>query len=102
MAHILPSETFATCDGIIFCLFKWLNTVTNGFALTGMLIAFSVAIFLATTNRFGGTRAYGFGAFVGLIGAIWIATMQLMPWWIASIFILNGCIGFVAMILNER
>lgn len=102
MAHPLPTTTLDQCNGAVYCLFKWLDTVTNGFAMSGMLFSFQIVLFMASSNRFGTTRAFGFAAIVGLLGATFLATAKLMPWWFASIFILVGAVGFAALILNER
>lgn len=102
MAHILPGETLDTCSsGLFYCFNKWAYDVTQGAFHILMLLAFCVAIYMATA-RLSSTRAFGYASFVGMLGAIWFAIMQFMSWWIASAFILVGIIGIVGMILNEK
>lgn len=101
MAFPTPGEVTATCTGFFTCMAEWANAVTQGFFWTAMLIGFSFVMFMAT-QRFGSARSFGFASIVGLLGAIWLATLQLMPWEYASIFILTGVVGFVVLILQER
>lgn len=101
-SHILPTEILTTCsDGFLYCFAEWAGVVTGGAFWVFALLAFSVAILLATI-RFGTVKAFGFGSFVGMIGGIWFAVLQLIPWWIASTFILIGVIGLAMMILSEK
>lgn len=100
--HALPSEILTTCtDGFLYCFALWASTVTGGAFWIFALLAFSVAIMMATM-RFGSVKAFGFASFVGMIGGIWFAVLQLIPWWIASSFILIGVIGLAMMIISER
>jgi len=100
--HTLPTEIFTTCtDGFVWCFANWAYVVTSGMFWTFMLIAFSIVLMIATI-RMGTARAFGYGSFVGMIGAIWFAIMKLMPWSIASAFILVGAIGIIMMIISEK
>jgi len=104
LAHALPTATIKTCEetnGMLYCFSQWAYTVTNGTFWFFMLLAFSIAIGVAS-SRLGTTRAFGFASFVGMMGAIWFAVMQLMAWWVASGFILVGVIGLASMILSEK
>lgn len=102
MAHQLPAQLMTTCsEGFFYCFGQWAFNVTLGWFWTFALMAFSVAIFMAT-SRLGTTRAFGFASFVGMLGSVWFATLNFMPWWIASIFILTGVIGLATMIMSER
>jgi len=56
---------------------------------------------MASIN-YGRVRAYCFASSIGMLGSIWLATMQLMPWWIATLFIVAGCFGIGAMTISER
>ena len=99
--HTLPSELMRTCsDGMTSCMSQWAYDVTNGLFFVLALLAFSVAILLAT-GRFGSKRSFGYASFVGMLGSVWLAIMQLMSWWIASAFILVGIIGIVIMIMDD-
>lgn len=98
--HALPTN-FENCDGLLYCIADWASDVTLGMFWAIILLAFSVIIFIGS-QRFGSARAFGFASFSGMIGSIFLATLQLIPWWIASIFILMGLVGFGVMILNEK
>lgn len=102
MAHVLPSQILSTCDkGIFYCFADWANDVTSGAFWALMLLAFAFVIFMATL-RFGTHRAFSFGSWVGLIGGIWLAIMQLIAWWVASAFILVGVVGIAVSMMMER
>jgi len=101
-SHELPTEILRTCnDGMLYCFAEWAYQVTDGMFWTFMLLGFVFALFIAT-SRLGSTKAFGYASFVGMLGSIWFAVMQLMPWWIASAFILTGVIGLVMMVLSEN
>jgi len=102
MVHPLPTTSLRECtEGTFYCLSQWASTVTTGAFWVMMLLAFCFAIFMATI-RFGGTRAFGFGSFVGMIGGIFFAILGLMAWWIASVFIIIGVIGLAILFLAEK
>jgi len=102
MAHPLPTDVLTTCtDGLLYCFAKWASLVTTGAFWMFALLGFCFALFMATI-RFGTPKAFGFASFVGLIGAVWLAVLQLIPWWIASTLILIGGIGLVVVILSKR
>ena len=50
----------------------------------------------------GNTRSFGFSSIAGLFGSLFLVTLQLMTWSIASMFILVGGVGLVTKVLNER
>ena len=101
-SHLLPTQVLRTCtDGMFICFSRWAYNVTGGLFWTLMLLGFAFAIYMATA-RLGNARAFGFGAFTGMVGSIFLATLQLMPWWTASAFILSGVIGIAMMILSKR
>ena len=98
----LPTQMMTTCtDGILYCFSKCAGDVTTGLFWVLALLTFMVVIFLAAA-QFGSIRAFGFAAFVGLVGGIWLSIITLIPWWIGSIFIIVGIIGIVVMIISER
>lgn len=101
MAYILPTNLYENCDGVLYCMLDWANTTTDGLFMPAMLLGF-VAIMFIATQRFGTPRSFGFSAVFGAFGAMWLATAQLMAWWVSSLFILVGGIGFAVMLLNER
>jgi len=102
MVHELPTTALRSCsEGTFYCLSKWASDVTVGAFWVFMLLAFCVALFMATI-RFGGTRAFGFAAFAGMVGGVFFAVLNLMAWWVASIFIIIGVIGLGIMFLAEK
>lgn len=101
MPSQLPTDITETCDGFFYCMGLYLKDVTGGLFWAGALLAFAVVLFVAS-SPFGRARAFGFAAMVGLLGAIWLAVLQFITWWVASVFILSGVVGFVVLIMNER
>lgn len=103
MVNELPTYTnvMTDCDGLFYCLAKWAYTATEGMFWALMLLGFGVMIFIAS-QRFGTPRAFGFASIACLFAAIFLATMQLMAWWISSVFIIVGVIGLATLIMNER
>jgi hypothetical protein len=101
MAFALPPEVMATCNGFVYCMAKWAYLVTNGTFWMFLLLGFCAVLYI-TTQRLGGARAFGFASIVGLLGAIWLVTLQLMSWTWASAFILAGAIGIAVMLISDR
>ena len=102
MAHELPTKMVRDCtDGLFYCFSEWAGDVTLGAFWIFALLAFCFATFMATM-RFGTTKAFGFASFVGLLGGVFLAVLKLIPWWIASTFIIIGVIGLAVMFLSER
>lgn len=100
--HPMPTEFIRSCsDGFFYCFGSWAYSVTGGFWWTALLAAFCVALFAATA-RFGTPRAFGFASVTGLLGALFMATMNLIPWSFASMFILAGALGIAIMLLSDR
>lgn len=100
--HTMPAELLRDCtEGTFWCISDWANNVTQGMFWLLVLLAFTIVIYMST-YRLGTNRAFGFGSFVGMIGAIWFAIMGLLDWSIATAFILVGVVGIVGMIMSER
>ena len=100
--HELPTKMARDCtDGLFYCFSNWAGDVTFGAFWIFALLAFCFALFMATM-RFGATKAFGFASFVGLLGGVFLAVLKLIPWWIASTFIIIGVIGLAVMFLSER
>lgn len=100
--HSLPTNILDTCsDGFFYCFATWASNVTTGMYWTFALLTFCSILFVATL-RFGSPRAFGFASFVGLLGGVWLSTLQLIPWWTGSTFIIVGAIGMVTLVLNEK
>ena len=101
-SHLLPSNLLTGCDeGTFYCISLWASNVTGGAFWVFMLLGFCIAIFMAT-SRLGNTRAFGYASFVGMNGAIFLAIAVLIPWWIASIYILVGVIGIASMVMAGK
>ena len=101
MAHPLPTNITGDCDGFLYCMARWTYDVSQGRAFVMFLLGFCIVLFIAS-QRFGTPRAFGFASVAGILGAIFLATMQLIQWWIASIFVIVGGLGFVVLIMNQR
>lgn len=99
MAYTLNFDN--TCEGFLYCWAKWINDNTSGFAWTSILLGFVVFIFIAS-QRFGTSRSYGFSAIVGMLGAVYLVILNLISYWVATIFIINGVLGFVFLINMEK
>ena len=100
--HPTPSDIMVNCDGLFYCFAVWANAATNGTFFALMLAGFGAILIMATQRIYGYTRAFGFGSFSCALGAIWLATMHLLAWWIASLFILIGAVGMAALVMQER
>lgn len=101
--HTLPTDVLDSCtDGFIYCYSRWSSDVTTGLFWFLALFSFTLVLFLATTGRYGTPRAFGFASFVGLIGGIWLAVLQLIPWWVGSTFIIVGVIGLAGMFISDK
>lgn len=101
MTFDYPSTYIDGDESLLHGFAQWAYSVTGGRFWTFMLIGFSVVLMIVT-SRFGTARSFAFGGVVGLLGSIFLAIMGLMPWWVASIFILLGAFGIAGMILSER
>lgn len=97
----LPADLISTHGGLIYGLAKWAYIVTDGLFWAVILIGFCVVLFMGTV-RFGNVRAFSFASVAGLLASIMLATLQLLDWWFATIFILVGLVGFAGIILSER
>lgn len=100
----LPSSILKNCDGFsgfFYCFSRWSNLVTGGLFWFMLLIGFVIVIFMGSL-RFGVNRAFGFASTVGLLAAMWLATIDLIQWNIASGFIILGVIGLAVMLLSDN
>lgn len=99
--HQLPQDLTGNGKGLLQGFTQWAYNVTDGLFWLLALLVFCI-ILMISTSKFGMPRSFGFASFVGAIGATFFAIAQLLPWAVASIFIIVGFIGFAVMILNER
>lgn len=100
MAHTLPSD-LTSSYGLMEGMARWAYDVTHGAFWSLMLLGFCFVLFVAT-SRFNTTRALNYAAVSGMLGAIFLASISLMPWWIASAFILAGAIAIAASIMQGK
>lgn len=99
MAYTLDFVT--NCEGFFYCWAVWLNNNTNGFAFTAFLIAFAAFLFLAS-QKFGTVRAYAFASIAAMLASLFLVTINLVTWWVTTIFIFNGLFAFIALINMEK
>lgn len=99
--HTLPGQLGADNSTAFIGLAEYVYDVTSGFFWTSALLAFCVVCYIAT-SKLDTPRSYGFASFVGLVGAMMLAILQLMPWGIASAFIINGLVGLAVLLISER
>jgi len=102
--HTLPGTFMQSCtaanDGFMYCMASYLFTVTDGVYWAAMLLGFGIAMMVATI-RLGPKKAFGFVSFIWIQGAMMLAIMELMTWYIASAFIIVGIIGLGLMFVRE-
>lgn len=99
--HQLPTNLQEGCDGVLLCMSRWSYDVTGGMWWTILFLAFLIVLFLAT-QRFGTRRAFGFSSFVSIVGSLFLATLQLMPYWLAAAFILSGVVGLAVLVMGSE
>lgn len=92
----LVNETQGLGEGIA----NWAYNVTFGTFWSLLLLGFCIVLWMSS-YRYGQERSIGFASITGLLGALILVTLGLMPWWIASIFIICGAIGLTYMIVNK-
>ncbi len=100
----LPSSILKDCDGFsgfFYCMSRWSNDVTGGVFWFMLLFGFVIVLFLGSL-RFGTNRAFGFASVVGLLASMWLATIDLIQWNVASGFIIAGVIGISIMLLSDK
>ena len=99
--HTLPSQLSTECtDGLMYCFSQWAHEVSQGAFWLLALISFGIVVFMATV-RFGTHRAFGFSGFVLMMGAVFLAVLQFLAWWAASVFILIGVIAIASMFIRD-
>lgn len=98
---VFNTDIFGSCTGLLYCLSTWANSVTSGFFWTLVLGGMCVIIFMVA-SRYGNARAFGFAGVTAMFGGLFLAVTTLIPWKIASIFIIVGAIGIVSMRVSER
>ena len=94
------TDMFTGCDGLFICMAQWANTVTDGWFWVLMTIGLGTVLFMAT-YRFGVNRAFGFASFIAGSISITLIFLNLMQWYVASIFIGIMILGIVVMRMIE-
>lgn len=100
-AHPLPIDLTDDDKGMMQGIADWGYTVTNGMFFVMLLIGFCIVLFIAA-SRYSTDRAFGYAGITGIFGSLMLATLGLMTWWFATIFIIAGIVGVVSMILSRR
>lgn len=100
-AHQLPSDLYNDSTGILTGTATWANNVTYGWFWAAMLFTFCVVLFFAA-SRYTSERAFGYASVSGMLGAIFMITLNLMTWKVGAIFIFAGILGLVWMILRKE
>ncbi len=101
MAHQLPTDLMANGTGLFEGMANWAYTVTNGLFWFLLLLGFCVVLGWAA-SVYSTDRAFGYAGVTGIFGSMMLATLGLMSWWIATIFILAGIISIAAMIMSKK
>lgn len=96
MAFPLPTDLVNGTIGLIGGIASWAYIVTNGWFWVALLATFWVVLFIST-SRYSTDRAFGFASVSGMLGSFFLVTLNLMSWWVASIFIILGILGIVWM-----
>lgn len=100
MAWDLPTTALNGTSGLMTGLATWSYSVTGGWFFVMLLFGFCVVLYIAA-SRYTSERAFGYATTTGMLGAIPLLTLNLMSWWMASIFILLGVIGIIWMIIKR-
>lgn len=100
MPHPLPTDLTNSSTGLFEGMAIWAYEVTNGIFWAAMLLGFCVVMWIAT-SRYSNDRAFGYAGIIALFGSTILATLTLMTWWLASIFILAGALGVAYMVVNK-
>lgn len=96
----MPTNFIKNCDGFIYCYANWVYNATDGMFFAIALASFCVILMFAT-GFLGWKRAFGFGSFIGMLGAVYFLILNLLSWYLASGFIIVGIIGIVMMVISE-
>lgn len=98
--HALPTDLIDDDTGLMEGMGDWANTITQGGFWTLLLLGFCAVLMISTMN-YGVARSFGYAGTTGMFGAISLAIIGWMPWWIASLFIVAGAASLVFMIKSR-
>jgi hypothetical protein len=96
----LPQDFMNESTGMLEGITTWSYNVTQGTFWSMLLACFCIVMYISSIKH-GQERAVGFASISGLLGSLFLVTLGLMSWWIASIFIIIGAIGITYMIMNR-
>ena len=96
----LPTDLMNDSTGLMTGIAQWAYNVTFGWFWTIILGIFCVVIYISA-SRYSDDRAFGYASIVGLLGSIFLVILNLMSWYVASIFIILGILGIAWMTLNR-
>jgi len=96
----MPTDFVNGSTGLMEGISTWAYNVTDGIFFSVLLLGFCIVLGISSIKS-GIERAVGYAGVTGLFGAIILVTLGLMPWWIASLFILVGAGGIAFMIVNR-
>lgn len=104
MTNPLPTQLINQTSGagVLEGIALWAHSVTKGFFWLGLLITFCGVLYISTSSRFDNARRFGFASFGGLVGAIFLFTLNLMSGLWLTVFIIAAIIGLVSMTMNEK
>lgn len=101
MVYPLPTDLVNGTTGLMKGIADWAYVVTGGWFWTALLFGFCVVLGIAT-SRYTTERAFGFAGVTGLLGSLFLVTLNLMTWKIALFFILAGIAGIGWMIVKRE
>ena len=99
-AHSLPTDFSDADTGLLEGMSNWAYNVTEGAFFALLLLGFCVVLFIATST-YSTDRALGFAGVTGLFGSMFLVSLRLISWWLASIFILVGAVLIVVMVISK-
>ena len=99
--HQLPTDLVNDTTGLMEGMSIWAFNVTQGWFWAGLLFGFCIVLFVAAST-YSTMRAFGFAGVAGLFGSLFLVTLNLITWYVASIFILLGIIGVATMVTSKE
>lgn len=101
MAWELPGDLVNGTTGLFQGIAEWAYRVTYGWFWSLLLAGFCVVLYLAS-SRYSTARALGYAGTAGIFGAVFLVTLNLMPWGTAAIFFVVGIILIVLLIIEKN
>jgi hypothetical protein len=98
--HPLPTD-LTDGNGLMEGIAEWAYTVTQGMFWAALLLGFCIVLYISS-SVYSSDRAFGFAGFTGITGSIFLATLGLMTWLVATMFIFTGVISLAVMAMAKR